>query len=344
MQQEAAKAASPVQVTETIADAAQPATESTSATGEAAASPAEPEALTDGAAPQEAAPPEKTEGDDVPSPETQQTGLTPEQQERFNRRIGKEVAKRKALEGRLNELQAQLLERANTPPPEAPAIVPIPSGAPTLANINDVQGLVTLQQNAKTAIRYAEEQLDVPQEQRQYIQLDGQMVQPDDKLLKQTMRNARMTIEDQIPQRHQFLQARNQAEQAAFVQYPFLKDKSAPEYQMKLTAYQAQPWLRNLPNAEQLVGRYIMGVKYEQLLAQQAEAKARGKPNGQRPAPKPSGDQTAFTADTSASRISPDTAVKRQQTAALEGLRGKKGVTGNEVAQFLAQKELSKNR
>src|SRR5579864_401642 len=146
-QQEAAKtteAETPPEKTEPIAE-----------TGEAQASPAETLNEAEVVQTTEAAP----EAEEVLSPETQ--SLDPKLQETINRRIGKEVAKRKELERKVQELTDKLVLTPKTEAEaEKPAIAPIPSGSPPLSTINDMGGLAILQSQAKTAIRWGEEQLD----------------------------------------------------------------------------------------------------------------------------------------------------------------------------------------
>lgn len=278
---------------------------------------------------------ESAETDEVLSPEQ---SLDPKLQEKINRRIGKEVAKRKQLEATVNELRAQVLEssRPQTQPTPAPIVSP---GGTALSHVDSIDGLVKLQAEAKEASRWAERMLA-----REDI---GNGVQVGDKILTkldlhEIVFNARETLEDKIPARAQFLTSRNQAQQAAFERYPFLRDRTAPEYLMAQQAIAANPWLNDKPNRDELIGRHIMGLKYEQLLAEQA-AKKTGAP-AKPAAPKPAGDQTASSSDASPVRAPIGSQNSQQLKALNDKLGAKKGVTAKDYASVLAQRELLKNR
>ena len=280
----------------------------------------------------------KDEADDVLSPETSK--IDPDTQEKINRRIGKEVAKRKDLERQLNELKVQMLDiqQPKTLPTEQPQIAPLPIGTAPLANINDINGLLTLQTQAKEAKRWAQEQLD-----RDDL---GDGVQMGDKLmtkadLKSILRNATVTLEDHIPSRAGFLQQRNQMQQQAYAKFPFLADKASPQYLEAQTLLRnpANAWLHNLPGAEFFVGAYVKGM---QALA--AEESAKAKPaKAAAPKPKPAGDQTAVSTDASPTRV-PVTTLNRQAVAAEDAkLTAKHGVSAKEYAAALAAKTQLRN-
>lgn len=304
---------------------------------ETTVSPAEPEVTATEEA--QAEPKAKTEGEDVPSPETSKSSLTPEQQEKFDRRIGKEVAKRKVLEEQLHQLQAQLLAQPQKQQEEVkPAqIVPLPAGAPPLANINDISGLLQLQQQAKETKRWVEEQLD-RDDLGNGVQIEGKTISRSD--LKGMMRRASVVLEDEIPQRAQFLQLRNESQQKALERYPFLKDPASPEYQHAQAARKQYPWIDSLPYADEMIGRQIMGLKYEQMLA---DAKTKGKAPAKAP-PKPSGDQTTVSADSSTTRVPVTTQIKQQRQAVDEKFKAKGALSAKDAVALLSQREQLKNR
>ncbi|MFZ9959961.1 MAG: hypothetical protein ACO3GP_06180, partial [Candidatus Limnocylindrus sp.] len=151
--------------------------------------------------------------------------------------------------------------------------------------------------------------------------------------------NAEKTLEDDIPARTQFLQQRNQAQQLAYEKFPFLKDKSTPEYVAAQQAYLQMPWLKNLPNAE-----WIIGVQIEGLKALQAKEKGKAKPTK---APviassKPPSSQTVATSGSSESRVPASTKSATQVEALRQHLSKKGGVTTNEAVQFLLAREAAK--
>lgn len=295
----------------------------------------EPDAATAESAEVEAAeaPAEEAQTDDVPSQD-----IPAELKKKIDKRIGKEVAKRKALEAQLNELKLQVAQtqqqQAEQPVQPAP-IAPLPQGTVPLAQIEDVKQLQTLAQQAKEAKRFAEEQLD--RDDFEPVRIGDEIL--DRQKLKTIIRNANKTLEDDIPSRVQFLQARNQAQQVAFEKFPFLKDKSAPEYVQAQQAYIAMPWLKNLPNAD-----WIIGVQIEGLKALQAKEKKAGtKPTKAAPfSTKPPASQSVVSAASADVRTPSSTRSAAQVESLRNALSKKGGVTANEAAQFLLARELAK--
>ncbi len=279
-------------------------------------------------------PPEATDkekADEVLSKSTSQIEFTPEQQEVFNKRLGKEVAKRKELERKLEEANARVAATPPAPEPkqEPAAIVPLPVGAPPLANINDVRGLLELQQQAKEAIRFAEDALAA--------ESDGEPI-PDGftrKSLRDVIRNAKLTVEDHIPARNQFLQAKNQNQQTAYELLPFLKDKSDPNYVLAETFRRNNPWLQNLPASDLMVGMYIKGVeavKAEREAAEKAKAAPVG---GKKVTAKPTGAQTEVSSGGGSERTTAGTQNKQALQAANERLKAKGSVSAKDYASYL---------
>lgn len=303
----------------------QPATEAAQAESAEPAVEAAPEANAEGAV--------EAEGD-VPSHD-----ITPEQKREIQKRINKEVARRKALETQLNELTlkltAQEAQAKTTPPP----IVPLPKDAPPLAHIEDANGLLALQQQAKEAKRFAEEQLDRD---------DFTGVQVGDKQLgrselKAIIRNANRTLEDDIPQRFQFLQQREQAQKMAYEKFPFLKDRSAPEYVAAQQARIQMPWINNLPNADWIIGVQIKGLKAMELESKALADLAKKPKTGVVASSKVPSAQTVVS---SAGGTEARTASPSKSQNQLEALRSQMskagGVTANQAAAFLLQRELAK--
>ena len=267
--------------------------------------------------------------EDVPSQD-----ISDDLKKKIDKRIGKEVAKRKALEAQLNELKLQMQSAQQQQPQTTPSVVPLPQGAPPLAQIESPSDLAALQQQAKDAKRFAQEQLD--RDDFEPVRVGDTVL--DRRALKTIIRNAEKTLEDEIPQRAQFLQQRQQAQQIAFEKFPFLKDKSSPEYVQAQQAYMQMPWLKNLPNSD-----WIIGVQIEGLKALQAKDKKAGKPA------KPSTPfSTKPPSGQSVVSSSGDARTPSGQRAAqtLEAMRQQMsksgGVSANQAAQFLLARELAK--
>ena len=283
---------------------------------------------------------EKPEGedDDVLS---HKSPLDHNLKDRIQKRIDKEVKKTKDLEREIEALRQRLTETQPTTPLEQQTsvpIVPLPVGAPPLANVADVNQLLQLQQQAKEAVRWAEEQLD-RDDIESGVQVGDRVFSKHD--LKTIMRNAKVKIEDEIPQRYNFLVQKNQFQQQAYQQFPFLKDKSTPEYYEAQQAYRQYPWLQNLPNADMIIGVQIEGMK---ALKERAESKAKLAKEPVKPRTKPPGDQTPSPASMSESRSPAISPAKKALEAERAKIMSKKGISGKEAADYLMKKELSNNR
>lgn len=232
---------------------------------------------------------------------TETHSLDPKLQRKIDRRIGKEVAKRKALEQEVASLKALITQPPATE--EKEVVISAPANVP-LAEIATPAELDQLKMTAKQEIRWAEQWLDeeIPAEG---IQTDRGLATK--KQLKELKRNAQVVLEDLVPQREKFLSTRQTAQQAAFEQFPFLKDPAHPGYKLAQQAKrEGAGWLAGLPNAD-----YIVGVQVTGLLAMQA-AKA---PNGKadtKPAIKPKAVPTRGQ-----SEIASDASISRTPTGLL---------------------------
>ncbi len=243
------------------------------------------------------------------------TSLTPEQQELLNKRVGKEVAKTRAIkeqyEAKLKAAEAKLAEQearlvAAPQQQQAEAVPVAPTAAQPLAHVNDVPALMKLREDALNAIDFVEEALEDPNRWVQNPNGDGKVTMIGDRAyteadLRASRRTAKATIDRQIPARLQFLSAKNAAQQQAFQKFPFLKDKTTPEYQMAQAAYRENTWLHGLPNADEIIGYQILGRKAEaerQAAAQAAPAVAKPKVISARP----SNDQAAVSSNGAATR------------------------------------------
>lgn len=269
--------------------------------------------------------------------------LTPEQQAIVDKRIGKAVAKQRKAERDAAELKLRIaeLEQKVTQPAaqtEQPAIVPLPVGAPPLANINTVEGLVKLQSEAKEAVRFAEDALEV-------IRDGGAPPTGWDKTsIREVMKNAKLTLEDQIPARAKFLMDQQKAQAEAHARFPWMKDRAAPEYAQAQAIYNRHPYLRNIPEGDLHVALLIKGMNAT--LAEEAAAKAAAaKPKGPATAkPKPTGGQATITTDASAPRVSSSVVARAQSSAERENLSKQGGVTAKGFASFLAKQETLRNQ
>lgn len=289
---------------------------------------------------EEAAPAEKAETkteektDEALSHENK---LDPKLQEIINKRIGKERVKTKAAEGQVAHLQAQierLQKQIGAPAEEKPVMVPVPANTP-LAQVPDLAALNEVQRQARADWRAAEELLD-RDDIAQGVKVGDRIYSKAD--LKAIIRDARVTLEDLVPARQQFLTAQAEAKQKTLEQFPYLLDRTSTEYMEHQAALRANPWLMTQPNAD-----WIVAVQLEGTRALAAKAEAAKKPAPEKkaaPKPKPAGDQTVVSSDGSSSRVS---GAAQARAAVGNVLTGKRGVGAKDFAEHLRQQEQLRN-
>lgn len=257
------------------------------------------------------------EADTVPS----QHSFTAEQQELFNKRIGKEVAKTKAVEARLKaEYEAKISElQSKVEPPQTPQAPMVISTEQPLSHIHDFAELGKLKDAAEQAIEYAEDVLRRPSQWRVIEQKDpvtgndvqvkvhvmgegaNQAVFTEDSLLD-TLKKAKRTANKEVPQREAYLKTQSLASQEAVKRFGFLADKNTPEYQMVQAARRnpANAPILAMPNADYVLGLLIKGEMASRAESEAAKAKPVIIPK--KIAPKPPSDQTAVSASTAPTR------------------------------------------
>ncbi len=284
----------------------------------------------------------ETEGEAEDALSKPNSSLTPELQAVVDKRIGKAVAKQRKAERDLAELKLRLAEieaaPRETPKADSPSIVPLPQGAPTLANINTVAELQKLQSDAKQAIRFAEAALEEIS--------DG--AQPPEGWTKQALRevarNARVTLEDQIPERQRFLTTRHQMQQKAYEVLPFMKDRASTDYRAAQAIYERHPFLRNIPEGDFTVGLIVEGIKAVE--ARQNAAQAAAKPDPKKPViskPKPTGGQSAVSAEGSSGRAPIGAAKEAALAEERKKLAAKGGASQQDYAASLFRRQQLRN-
>lgn len=260
--------------------------------------------------------------------------LPPELQKAIDKRIGKEVARRKALEDEKKALASELeqLKAAQAQQPEqpqAPVVVNTPDQP--LAHISTVQDLQREHQQAKSITQVAEDLLDqfepgvekVMYGDREYTKAE----------VKTIYRNAKRTVEEFIPQRHQFLQAKQMWRAKALTDFPFLKDKTSAEYQMAQTAIRNYPWIEGAPDSD-----YIVGLAVKGQMALEAEKKAKAAPV--KPVAKAPASQVATVATSSSKPRGGENVVLRQKAAKeISAIQSKKNLTTEDYATVLLKRQ-----
>ena len=278
---------------------------------------------------EETAEAESTEEESKEEVLSHEKGLSPELQEKLDKRIGKEVAKRKALEEQINAIKSEFEalkaakeEEVSTPPP-AP-VAPTPDNP--LANVNDIDGLRSEHQTAKEIIRLVEDTLD-SDDKTEVFNYQGKDYTR--KELKQIRRNAERTINDYIPQRAQFLQQRDAYTQKAIEVFPWAKDKSSKEYKQAVQLMRQDPRL-----GSSVDGIYSAGVYLKGLQAIEAEKTAKPKTL----AKAPSSQLASPVAATKARVTDAEGEQKRRDTDVANFKASKRNLSGNDVVTILLKK------
>jgi hypothetical protein len=308
------------------------------------ATPAAPPQETATQAPAEGQPPPASEL--TPASETAESesddalsnspSLDPKLQAQIDKRVGKEVAKRKAAEEKIARLEAQL----KGAPPAEQQTPPVPAALPDspLSNINDLPTLQKEQAQMKEVKRWAQSQL-VREDLGEGVQAYGKTWSKQE--LQQAVLVAERVLEDQIPQRYQFIQARAQAEQQAQKFFPWMSDKTSSEYVEYQNAFRQYPWLANLPDAPMVVGVQLAGLRALQAQQAQAADATKAKATKANVTPPPASQVASGGAPGSPVREPAQTAARQKVTAEMERMKQKGNVSTRDMARLLQQKELS---
>jgi len=353
-QKGSAKASEPTQATP--AEEVAPSQETAAGTAEQnAATPSTEEA----AAPEAEAP--KAEGTDAGAAPKKEVLSKSDQekeariQEKVQKRVNEEIAKRKEMEDRIANLEAALKQAQQ---PKAGDEKPAPKGKGPLADVSDLDTLATRARQAKEAKRWAQGHLN-----RGDI---GEGVQLGDRLLSREdliniVQEADITIDEQIPQREKFLLNRAESIKQAHGLFPFLNDPKSEDFKIAQQAFQANPWLHDLPNADFIVGVQVEGlkaIKMKQEIREKMRAEAASKnikpsspapaakpglPAKPLPVAKPAGDQTAVSSNTSAARVPSQSVAKRALESDRQKLSTKGAVTASEAAALLQRSDQLRN-
>ena len=312
----------------------------------------ESEAAPEAASEQEQAEPE---ADDVLSqlnqldPKAQEVAkaLLERQKERlvgkFEKRIGKEVGKRKTTEQALSEqvqsLAQQLEQLRGQPKQETVPPPPLANPSNPLSNINDISTLNQEFIKAKEAMRTAED-LIAQMEDNNLDSIDYGGNQFNRQQVKSAFRNAKRIVEDYAPQQAQYLQARHQSTQIAFENFPWFKDRNSPEYVL------AQKFMSDPSVAVRADKDFVVGLLVEGHKALEARKRAATtQTSTTKPKPKAPSSQTEFSSANAPTRAADSEVSRSRISAEVDKLSSKKGgLRVADAARLLLQREkLQKN-
>lgn len=201
--------------------------------------------------------------DDVLSPESQQ--LDAKTKAKIQKRIDREVGKRKAMEAQIEGLKQQL---GSMQPQQTAQPVIQPDAPAPLPDIKDPASLVKYRNDVKSAVRNVEALLDSEAvETTGRVTWQGQEYTKAD--LKAHLRAFRDTLEEQIPAQQEYFtgkarleQQRAAATQAAIGAFPYLAERDNREVaQAHATLTSQFPGIDRQPNYAFLLGTLIEGTR-----------------------------------------------------------------------------------
>lgn len=264
----------------------------------------------------------ETEAEEVPSHEN--SSLDPKLQAKIDRRIGKEVAKRKALEQEVAELKELVGQKPTEVEKEVP--VPIPPNVP-LPEIQTQDQLEAYKVALASDIIEAEGLLyDFPAEGMDTKW--GHVTKPQ---LRAMLTEAKKTQQLVIPAKEKFIATKAQVSQTAQEKFPFLKDPTHEGYALAQAAKKdpANAWIRGLPNSDYVIGLMVRGQ-----LAMQAE-EAKPAKQGVKPRPTPTKGQSEIASDASIQRAPVETAHLQGVQVERAKILGNKSLGAKEFSKLL---------
>jgi hypothetical protein len=296
------------------------------------------EVAPEGEAPKEVAPDAEAEGDDLSQ---EHDGFDDDTKARVSKIVSKRLAREKAKAAeKLTALEAQVAQAAAEAAAakaradelvktlEAARPMPVYDAGPNdpLAKAEDLSALQAEYNKAKTALRDAEELLDqgVPEEG---IAIGQQTFTESD--LKAIRRNAKRLLEDQIPAKAQFIQAKQGWTQKASAEFTYLGDKNSQDYVKHMAAYQSLPMLRGLPNADYIIGAVLA---YEKSKEQKSATKPVAVPAKKAPA----SQVASSAAPVVRTREANDTKSNRDVDQKKQAILKKGNLTAKDAAAYFA--------
>lgn len=279
--------------------------------------------------------PEPTPSDDVLST------LSLDQKERIQRRIDKEVGKRKSLEDEVARLRA--LGNAIAPNsdgiPRSLQTIPQPSSNGPLAGITDMGEIDRRVDEALEVKDWAQAQLDAEVPEARL----GDKVY-DKQALRNAVRNSEKFIQRDAPKQRQFVAQKAQVDRQTaelFGSEPWMQDRTSEGY----VAYQQlmrNPEVAKFPNASWVAAVQVQGLLDVQ--KRMKAAKGTADPIKVPDKPKAPSSQTAQGGGFAPPREAGSSRAVAELTQAMEKLKGKKGVTGREAEAYFLKMEQSRTR
>ena len=198
-----------------------------------------------------------------------ESGLPADIQESVNKRIGKEVKKRKALkeesEAEITELRQQLEEAKESGGAE--------EFQPTMTKSNPFAALDTVEKVQKEFLQ-AEQTLEWAEDNPEgaYLEVEGGEKEFTAEDIRVIRRKSARALRRELPEQLGYIQARDHLEPQALEAFPWWKDKASSDYQNAMQVLRAMPDLARFPDYKFVVGDYLAGREIRE-----ASPKAKGK-------------------------------------------------------------------
>lgn len=170
------------------------------------------------------------------------------------KRIDKLTAKRKEAEEEIAKLKAEVenLKQVTSTQKQSTVIPDVPH-----SDLNTIAEIEAEIAQARSVRDWAEAHADG------YTATDaeGNEVSYDPAQIRQIKINAMRAIETTLPQRFQYLQARDGIENLVNKEYPWWKDKTSKERQIAEQFLSAFPQITKFPDYKMVIGDYLRGVR-----------------------------------------------------------------------------------
>lgn len=170
------------------------------------------------------------------------------------KRIDKLTAKRKEAEEEIAKLKAEVenLKQTTSNRQQSVIIPDVPH-----SDLNTIAEIEAEIAQARSVRDWAEANADG----FTHTDNEGNETHYDPAQVRQIKINAMKAIETTLPQRFQYIQARDQIENLVSKEYPWWKDKTSKERQIAEQFLQAFPHIKKFPDYKMVIGDYLRGVR-----------------------------------------------------------------------------------
>lgn len=170
------------------------------------------------------------------------------------KRIDKLTARRKEAEEEIAKLKAEVenLKQITSKQTESVVIPDVPH-----SDLNTIAEIEAEIAQARSVRDWAEANADG----FTHTDAEGNEMHYDPAQVRQIKINAMKAIESTLPQRFQYIQARDQIENLVNKEYPWWRDKTSKERQIAEQFLNAFPHIKKFPDYKMVIGDYLRGVR-----------------------------------------------------------------------------------